>query len=156
MRKLYNLTSSPKQYWEWWDNDDGSYTVHWGELGTKGQSKTLKSQFFKSAKRKIVEEPSRHIERGYTEIDRLDILLIEFEVAGHGTSEDIEKRYRLQDRMDETLGRTGLGHCDGGSIGSGSMEVCCFVVDFEIAKKIIEHDLRDTEFSNYSRIYLET
>ncbi|OIQ72763.1 hypothetical protein GALL_456080 [mine drainage metagenome] len=35
------------------------------------------------------------------------------------------------------------------------MEVCCYVVDFEIAKKVIEQDLKDTEFANYTRIYDE-
>jgi hypothetical protein len=72
-----------------------------------------------------------------------------------GCGEDVEKRHRLQERMDETLGWTGLGHCDGGSIGSGTMEVCCYVVDFEIAKKVIENDLKGTEFEDYTRIYDE-
>lgn len=72
-----------------------------------------------------------------------------------GTPEDVDKRYELQERMDETLGWTGLGHCDGGSIGSGSMEVCCFVVDFEVAKRVIAEDLKGTEFEDYSRIYDE-
>ncbi len=67
-----------------------------------------------------------------------------------GTDEDIEKRFRLQDMMDELLGWNGLGHCDGGSTGSGTMEVCCFVVDYNIAKEII-----GTEFEDYSRIYKE-
>jgi len=57
--------------------------------------------------------------------------------------------------MNETLGWTGLGACDGGSIGSGSMEVCCFVVDFNAAKQVIEADLEGTEFGDYSRIYDE-
>ena len=82
-------------------------------------------------------------------------LLIEFAVDGMGSPEDIDKRYRLQDRMDETLGWTGLGHCDGGSIGSGTMEVCCYVVDFQIAKEVIEKDLRNTEFANYTRVFDE-
>ena len=72
-----------------------------------------------------------------------------------GCGEDVEKRYLLQDRMNETLGWTGLGHCDGGSIGSGTMEVCCYVVDFEIAKNVIENDLKGTEFEDYMRIYDE-
>ena len=72
-----------------------------------------------------------------------------------GTAEDLEKRYRLQDRMDKTMGWTRLGSCDGGSIGSGTMEVCDFVVDFELAKTVIENDLRGTEFENYTRIYDE-
>lgn len=57
--------------------------------------------------------------------------------------------------MNETLGWTGLGNCDGGSIGSGAMEVCCFVVDFDTAKSVIESDLEGTEFAGFSRIYDE-
>jgi hypothetical protein len=63
--------------------------------------------------------------------------------------------HELEDRMNETLGWTGLGNCDGGSIGSGTMEVCCFVVDFKIAKHVIEEDLKNTRFADYSRIYDE-
>ena len=57
--------------------------------------------------------------------------------------------------MNETLGWAGLGHCDGGSIGSDTMEVCCFVVDFDIAKSVIEADLQGTEFADFTRIYDE-
>ena len=57
--------------------------------------------------------------------------------------------------MDETLGWTGLGYCDGGSIGSGTMEVCCLVVDFDTAAKLIEADIQETEFADYTRIYPE-
>jgi hypothetical protein len=72
-----------------------------------------------------------------------------------GTAEDVEKRTRLQEKMDDVLGWTGLGHCDGGSIGSGTMEVCCYVIDFEVAKSVIEENLKDTEFANYTRIFDE-
>ena len=82
-------------------------------------------------------------------------LLIEFSVDRMGTEQDVEKRTRLQDHMNEMLGWNGLGHCDGGSIGSGTMEVCCFVIDFEIAKNVIEKNLKETEFSDYLRIYDE-
>jgi hypothetical protein len=33
------------------------------------------------------------------------------------------------------------------------MEVGCIVVDFDIAKKVIEEKLKDTEFGDYSRIF---
>jgi hypothetical protein len=35
------------------------------------------------------------------------------------------------------------------------MEVCCYVVDFEIARSVIEADLSGTEFGNYTRIFDE-
>jgi hypothetical protein len=72
-----------------------------------------------------------------------------------GTPADLEKRHKLEDRLNETLGWTGIGHCDGGSIGSGTMEACCLVVDFEAAKRVIEADLPGTEFADFSRIYVE-
>ncbi len=34
-----------------------------------------------------------------------------------------------------------------------SDDVGCIVIDFEIAKKVIEQDLKDTEFADFARIY---
>ena len=155
MLKLYNLTDSKKEYWETWDNNDGTHTVHWGELGTQGESKKVKSSFFKKPKKTIQKEIDVMVAKGFMPIEKEFTLLIEYTVDGMGSKDDVEKRNRLQERMSSTLGWTGLGHCDGGSIGSGTMEVCNFVVDFNIAKKIIEKDLKESEFANYTRIYDE-
>ena len=53
MLKLYKLTEEQKSFWETWDNEDGSHTVHWGELGTQGNSKIVKSSFLKSVEDRI-------------------------------------------------------------------------------------------------------
>ncbi len=155
MLKLYKLTNSKKEYWETWDNGDGSHTVHWGELGTTGQSKEVKSSLLRKPEKIIQKEVDEMVSNGFIPIEEEFTLLIEYAVDGMGTKEDVEKRYRLQDRMNETLGWAGLGNCDGGSIGSGTMEVFNFVVDFEVAKQVIENDLKGTEFENYTRIYDE-
>ena len=155
MLKLYKFTDSKKEYWETWDNDDGSHTVHWGELGTTGQSKEVKSSLLRKPEKIIQKEVDEMVSNGFRPIEEEFTLLIEYAVDGMGTKEDVEKRHRLQDRMNETLGWAGLGNCDGGSIGSGTMEVCNFVVDFEVAKQVIENDLKGTEFENYTRIYDE-
>lgn len=157
MLKLYRFSDEKKEYWETWDNDNGSHTVHWGELGTRGESKTIKSSLFKKAEGIIQKEIDGLISQGYRPIEDEDhfTLLIEYAVDGMGTGEDVEKRHRLEAQMNETLGWTGLGACDGGSIGSGTMEVCNFVVDFDIAKSVIENELAGTEFSNYTRIFDE-
>ena len=155
--KLYKLNDGQKLYWETWDNDDGTHTVHWGELGTEGESKTVKVSLLKKATDLIQNEIDNLVSDGFRPVDPEDhfTLLIEYAVDGMGSGEDVDKRHRLEDRMNETLGWRGLGACDGGSIGSGTMEVCNFVVDFELAKKVIAADLKDTEFSNYTRIYDE-
>lgn len=156
MLKLYKTTGDKKLYWETWENN-GVHTVHWGELGTTGQSQELKSSLLKKAETVIQKEIDGLVQDGYAPSDPEDafVLMIEYAVDGMGSPEDLEKRHRLEDRMNETLGWTGLGNCDGGSIGSGSMEVCCIVVDFEVARTVIEEDLRGTEFENYTRIYDE-
>ena len=156
MLKLYKTTGDRTLYWETWENN-GVHTVHWGELGTTGQSKELKSSLLKKAETDIQKEIDGLVQDGYAPADpeEVFVLMIEYAVDGMGSPEDLEKRHRLEDRMNETLGWTGLGNCDGGSIGSGSMEVCCIVVDFGVAKTVIEEDLRGTEFENYTRIYDE-
>ena len=154
MLKLYRFSSSKKEYWETWENGN-VHTIHWGELGTKGQTKEIKDSTLKNAQQTIQLEINQLLESGFNEAEEEFTLLIEYAIEGMGVSEDLEKRNRLQERMDETLGWVGLGNCDGGSIGSGTMEVCNFVVDFELAKEIIEADLAGTEFSNYTRIFCE-
>ncbi len=156
MIKLYLQSDGVTHYWETWEND-GVHTIHWGRLGERGESKELKNSLFRSASKTVNAEILKRESEGYQEvsIEEHDVLLIEYSVEGMGETEDLDKRHRLQSRMDETLGWAGLGHCDGGSIGSGTMEVCCFVVDSEVAKKVIANDLKETEFSDYSRIYKE-
>lgn len=157
MLKLYRFSGQTKEYWETWENEDGSHTIHWGALGTRGSSKSVQSSATQDARAAIQKEIDVLVAQGFAPIDPEDhaILLIEYAIEGMGASADLQKRHRLEHRMNETLGWTGLGECDGGSIGSGTMEVCNFVVDFELAKKIIESDLAGTEFSNYTRIYDE-
>ncbi|HEY3304077.1 MAG TPA: WGR domain-containing protein [Candidatus Binatia bacterium] len=157
MLKLYGLTDGHKEYWETWAQADGTHIVHWGPLGTRGQTKTLKSTFLRKAEDLIQKEIYRLTAEGYRPMKPEDHarLLVEYAVEGMGTTADVDKRHRLEARMNETLGWTCLGACDGGSIGSGTMEVCNFVVDFELAKDVIAKDLAATEFSNFTRIYNE-
>ena len=155
--KLYNFTSNTAEYWETWDNDDGSHSFHWGELGTRGEFRTVRAPAGTDPTTLVKKQIDNAIALGFKPInvEHHYTLLIEFAVDGMGSADDVEKRHRLENRMNETLGWTGLGVCDGGSIGSGSMEVCNFVVDFDVAKRVIEEDLANTEFANYKRIFDE-
>ena len=157
MLKLYKRVDNEILYWETWDKDDKTGIVHWGVVGQRGEDKEIKSGLFSNFRKEIQKEVDKKIAEGYDEIndDDLFTLLIEYNVDGHGTTADVDKRHKLEDKMKEVLGWTGLGDCDGGSIGSGTMEVCCFVVDFDIAKKVIETKLKDTEFADYTRIFDE-
>jgi len=155
MLKLYKLTDNQLHYWETWDKDKKTAIVHWGIVGQLGQNKEVKSGLFSNFHKTVQKEIDEKLKEGYAEFneDIYSFLEIEYKIEGFGTEEDLDKRHRLEEKIDEVLGWTGLGHTDSGSIGSGTMEVGCVVVDFEIAKKVIEEKLRDTKFGDYSRIF---
>lgn len=155
MIKLYKTIDNKLHYWETWDKDTKTGIVHWGEVGTQGQFKEVKSGLMNNYANKVRKEMEDKRKEGYSEFneDEYAFLEIEYKIDGFGTEEDLDKRHRLENKMDEVLGWTGLGNTDGGSIGSGTMEVGCIVVDFEIAKKVVEESLKNTEFENYSRIF---
>lgn len=153
MLKLYRKENGKVvAYHEAWA-DDGEITEHWGPLGERGKTREHKLGSHASDD-KIQEVLRQPIAAGLTPIDDEDhfVLIIEYEIDGWGTEADLDKRHELEDRMNETLGWTGLGHCDGGSIGSGTMEVFCYVVDRDVAVQIVEDDLKGTDFADYSRI----
>jgi predicted DNA-binding WGR domain protein len=134
-------------YHEAWVRD-GEITEHWGRVGTTGDSKVhpLSNRRKERTELARIFAPARR--DGFSEIGEDDhaTLLVEFLVEGMGAPVDVEKRFRLEARLNRPLGWTGLGHCDGGSTGSGTMEACCLVVDFEVAKQVIQQDLAGTEF----------
>lgn len=157
MLKLYKQIDGELHYWETWDKYEKTGVMHWGKVGEQGNQNQAVSGIFSSFRKTVQKEIDKQLADGYRPIDEEHqyYLLIEYKIDGMGTEEDLDKRNRLQQRMDETLGWTGLGHCDGGSTGSGSMEICCMVVDFDIAKHVIENDLQGTEFAGYTRIFNE-
>ena len=156
MIKLYKATPGGVLYHEAWTTD-AAITEHWGKLGDRGSTRDhalTEDQDPDDALEEVL-APARSAGFAEFDDDDLRILLIEYRIDGVGNSADLSKRHALEDRMNEVLGWVGLGHCDGGSIGSGTMEVCCFVVDFELARATIEADLAGSTFSDYSRIFDE-
>jgi len=80
---------------------------------------------------------------------RLKGLLVIKEIQGLGTPGDLQRLHALEDFLNGVTAWRGLGHCDGGSIGSGSMEAFCLVVDYGVAAKAIEHELANSQFSDF-------
>ena len=156
MLKLYKRIKRVLHYHEAWAVGS-KITEHWGKVGERGKTAGHKNNKKLSEQEHLKQVLSKPLSEGYKPIDDDDhaVLLIEYPVDVMGNAKDLDKRHALEGRLNETLGWTGLGLCDGGSIGSGTMEVCCFVVDFKIAKRVVEDDLKKTKFADYSRIYDE-
>lgn len=143
MIKLYKKINDSTQYYESW-NDKKSVVVHWGELGRVGNKRVVKIAKGETAKSVIERELSQARNEGFSEIDIDDheLLVISYKLDNWGNSDDLKKRHEAEDLANESLGWTGNGHCDGGEIGSGSIEIFLYVVDPIIATKTLVMDLR--------------
>jgi hypothetical protein len=158
VEKLYRKDGTGRtEYWEYWDAGSGKFTIHWGELGTEGNSKSVGARLLGSGRKTVLAEMQEQLSQGFAAVDEDDheVLIVEYAVDGMGCPHDLDKRAEVEDRLNELLGWTGLGACDGGSIGSGSMEIACFVVDYDIAERVIRENLAGTDFGDSSRIYRE-
>lgn len=152
---LYRKLADNYYFWRTWGKNSKTGIIHWGKVGNRGQYKEVKSGFFTNYKHRVEKETQKIMKEGYSEFNtgNFTFLEIEYIINGFGTDEDLSKRHRLEYKIDEILSWTGLGFTNGGSIGSGTMEVGCSVIDFEIAEKVIKSNLKNTEFDNYSKIF---
>lgn len=146
MIKLYKQDGGRLLYWETWE-DGGKHIMHWGEVGDEGETQSVRSGLFRDAEKTVAEEMERRKREGYAEIDdaALQTVLIQYRLETWGAPEDLERRHAIEDLMNNQLGWTGLGHCDGGDIGSGTINVCCLVVDAERAAPVMVRILREAD-----------
>ena len=153
MLKLYKADSDGAltHYWEHWETTPGTHTVHWGAIGTKGATKESHAQ-------DAIAEAARMTAAGYAPVpqESLTFVVIEYPTRHTWPSEDeLDKRYAVEDLMNGVLGWRGLGYCDGGSAGSGSMEVALCVVDVAKTEAAVREVLAGTPYADFSRIYSE-
>ncbi len=141
-------------YHEAWVDDD-EIVEHWGRVGERGETKSHPMPRGGNPEALLGTVLADAWRRGFAEIDEDELvsLEIEYELDSWGTGADLDVRNEIGDCLDEVLGWAGLGHWDGGSIGSGTMEIGCLVVDFEIAQRVIEAALAESAFPRFSRIY---
>lgn len=146
MIKLYKRSGKQTHYWEAWDASRHMVTIHWGTLGKTGRNKNVRVPKGESADAVIERESLEPRSHGYEEIDFEDHaqMVVQFKTEdAWGDTSDLDKRYRVEDILNECLGWTGNGHCDGGDIGSGTINAYSFVVDPELAKDAIVAALRE-------------
>ncbi len=69
-------------------------------------------------------------------------VIVQYRVEGHGSGRDHDKRVEVENILGEFLEAGDLGYCDGGDIGSGTMNVFCFVKTGKKAAQAIIETLR--------------
>ena len=66
-------------------------------------------------------------------------VVVQYQIEGHGRGSDHDKRAAVENLLGNFLEDADLGYCDGGDIGSGTMNVFCFVKPGQgVGKKVIE------------------
>jgi hypothetical protein len=155
MIKLYKTINNQLHFWQTWDTEQKTAIFHWGLVGDKGNQKEVRGNWFNTLKSKVNDEVAKKINEGYAEVAYEDykLLIILYKLDGPGNRIDLDKRHDLEDFLEQELALTGVGDVNGGGIGGEFMDVCCNVIDFEIAKNVIEKALKNTEYSDYDSIF---
>ncbi|MBU1220692.1 WGR domain-containing protein [Myxococcota bacterium] len=154
MVRLYKAKQGTLHYWEAWE-DSGAVIVHWGKIGEKGKSEEIRGFKTEEFQQIIKKKVAKKVGEGFEEIDEEEMSILVIEYKSDGIEENLDKYDRIEEAINDILGCNGLGYCDGNSVGAGTMEIACFVVDFEIARKILKKELKNTEFKNFQKIYKE-
>ena len=130
MLKLYRRDGSDFQYWEAWDAGNGTVVTHEGVVGQRGTDSAHKVPRRKKPDAFIGELAREPAKNGFAPLPEEDHaeMIVQFKTADSGTVDDLDFRSNVEGLLNETLGWTGNGHCDGGDIGSGTINVFSEVV----------------------------
>lgn len=82
---------------------------------------------------------------GYVEVTTEDLQPLHVQFF-HLDAEDVETRYLIEQILDECLGMTGNGHCDGGDDSRGGLVFICRVLQIDQAVVDVRQALRETSF----------
>jgi hypothetical protein len=121
--------------------------IHWGKLGEKGDSREVQVKSGNSSSQVIELEAKPMRAAGYKPVspEHLAQVVIQYRIDGMGSKSDLDKEQLIEGLMNECLGWTGLGHCDGHDIGSGTLNVFCDVVDGPASEQIVVGCLRENK-----------
>jgi len=70
---------------------------------------------------------------------------VQYVIDGDGTPEDVQFAAQVEDRLNDVLGWTGLGHCDGNDISDGTMNIYCYVVDPRLSLEPMVQELKEND-----------
>ncbi|MBD0384803.1 hypothetical protein [Paenibacillus sedimenti] len=142
MIKLIKTVDNELVYWEVWE-DNKTLQVHYGVVGDIGETVKVKLKLFEKAEKVMEKLTNEKINEGYEHLveEELIELIVQHSYTSYQMEEALEKRHMVEELMNECLGWTGNGSCDGGDIGSGNTNVFNYVIDLDKALKTIIEEL---------------
>lgn len=141
-------------YWEVWEEDEKTLIVHCGCVGDTGEMYEIELYPFQRVEKEMKELADEHLADGYKELDEEELIefVLQYDYAENQLEEALEKRHQVQEIMDEALGWSGNGYCDGGDIGSGTINIFTFVIDVDKALQTTLEELKNQQLSDGVKI----
>jgi hypothetical protein len=142
MIKLYRDLPDGIQYWEAWDDGNGTAVVHEGRVGDPGQS-TVVREVDDFADWVVGPADAKKAE-GFEERPAEEHNVVAVQVPRDSVPsalEEVDATWtRLEHWMNETLGWAGVGHCASMDL-SGPLTAFGDVVDIEAALSVLSQNL---------------
>jgi hypothetical protein len=91
----------------------------------------------------------------HEEIREHKTLIVQYRTEGWGSSQDLEMRWTVESLLDECLKSMSNGYCDGGDIGSGTINIFLSVLDPHRATEAVIEALRKAQLLEGATIALE-
>lgn len=144
--KMTKTVADEVLYWEVWQ-DGRTLFIHYGIVGDTGETEEKKLSLFQKAEKLMEDLAEEKTNEGYEYLDedKLFELVVQYSYEENQIVETLEKRQNVEDIMNECLGWTGNGSCDGGDIGSGTANIFNLVVDVEKAIQTIIVELKNND-----------
>ncbi|OCA86071.1 hypothetical protein A8F94_14620 [Bacillus sp. FJAT-27225] len=144
MIKMIKQIDDEVLYWEVWQ-DGKTLVIHYGTVGDTGETKEQKLSLFQKAEKLMDELAEEKADEGYDYLDEDELfeLVVQYSYEEGQMEATLEKRHHVEDLMNECLGWTGNGSCDGGDIGSGTVNIVNYVVNIERATQTIIEELKN-------------
>ena len=139
----YLQTHAHIQYWESWNEGTEAF-IRSGKVGEISEIRKFTMKDPRQAS-EMMKEIERVQNSGFTprEMEQMIQVVIHYRLERWGSTLDHDRRVKIEDLMNDCLIASGLGFCDGGDIGSGTINIFCEVVDAEVAERIIVDKLRE-------------
>ena len=125
MLRLYSRQFDRPAYWETWEKE-GQTCIHFGTVGERGETLWFPAHLREAMTRKLAGEVEKLREKGYEELapDEFCQFVVQYPTA----LIDAATRERLEALIDEALGWTGNGTCDGVDANGQRVNILCAVL----------------------------
>ncbi len=137
MVKLYKESDGTIYYFEMWIDEEEILTTHKGILGEIGETSNINNKNL-PPQIEMAKAIEKYLEQGYSEDITLTELIIQYPIEKRAKPTDVTGQIEdVEACLNNCLGWTGNGHCDGGDYAYDIATFFCYVVDKDIAATTI-------------------